>query len=1812
MGFYGHITNMQKTSMTFDRTYSNRTAMDKGAATDGVYAGRYVLIEYDNPLDATLLAGVVHFDGMLYGIPTLKQSSEYDANDPNTYLEKLEPLKVNTEATEDLLNGFLKADIVVVCSADFNLGVVSNEDGDKRIVSMSRKQYFRTATSNQSKMSYNLFYNHKDKKFQLDDSSSREAKTGCAFLEISYSPITTNSEEANSNYLINFNIDLDNYSTSRGYDSTVWQKTYADGKPKYVMIAELNSVVPVLDIAADAPTLSPVMPHFDIDNTNIYYKLHMQPSWGFRIKGANPTLTVPTLDYSGSVITTSGRDIHASSDVLEYPSDQDTQWINTIYDAEKSDYTNQYLEEISLSGTTSVKGQWKKDPQNVRGAIYFNRAGFDKNYINHSSSYPYTKRDLTINPLKDEITLTPTGFSGHMYPTHTVDGKNEVQPDVNELAVLLPSIGDTISDVWNLIYGGADVSTDEGGALKRNTVIRWEDAKKVHAKEGLRLVRDLESPIGYSYRPEEVNSVAGVINSVQDIMGMIITKYNPDDAISTLNEDYIYYHGGKYYYKKPTYTYEKIEGDVDYEKVELEGWDSKYWWVDTNHEDPDYIKEETFRPERKYVSGVKVPSGDDEAKPHDFTTSSYEPNKYYLFQQYEVPETQTPFLDSTTKAPYVRYVKSQDRVQDPNKIYYSLELTKVELEANSVFYVPNKYYAGYFYSLPKEITSEDDFEAYLADGIRLFYPISAGIGDYDFVKAVELSSGQYNQGVVPQDQWSKVKYLTLRTCALSSAEYASLKQKGQAPILFTDDTEKKNTAQNYYVMEEKYEYIDTSNPTWKDAVAQAPGVYYFIDLKKTGLTKDKILENGNLKPVYAVDSILQKENDIVLEADNIYFRKVVSLKLGTASDTSIVDILSATQVDPQPFPDNLYVYFTDKAGATPVEGYRSVSILSSEIVSAKDYSLLTLYSIERKRLAVGYEPNSYYYQMDKGELKDSVVLDNRLTPDPNAKYWPPEVINKRQLTDKEIKAGRQAGVTYYRYTEVGNTYVEHTGAFAANTKYYVSSLDSVPEIYYPNKYYYQDAATGEFLLSTGPFDPNKEYYRNPQLYILEDPNGFYEQGALWPIAQNPPAGSGIVLAKRKDSWEMRELKGFDVNFNTLHGLLLRLNKWMLQNDTLTRDEETLQGALNTLNDLINRFGTMKPGQLMMVDNTGRMAGVTYTTKQTFSAENHGGQGVTIVETEADQNGEDQWIDFDTTNDYKQPKITIKHNFTKVEDTTSASNNNTTKADTINLYTPIVDAKGHVVGKNTETVTLPFGFKTFKATNNNAETLSQETLATNSDVVAETTQDSLTLQGKNKWIELTTDATNDSITIAHRARNEMTDTTNDTVVMDDATDAGRNVLGKVLADVGYDPAGHLISRTYTNFKLPNSYQSFTDADAHMSTARNAHDTFTIKGDTWLHPLVEQNSVTFSHKAESAQTSTLTTVIMDSSENRDTFGPVVHDFEWDDAGHITAKKYISYTLPNGYQTFAVSGTEKTTATNAHDTLTIAGDDWVKPEIVQGTLTYKHINNKMGADFTALGAHTLGGQTPQFGETFNLQTYTLDANGHIVNKSTETVTIPTNISGLLLTSFNDESCKYIKTGDSLEVALTALDAAIDALQANVDANKQSAASDILALTTTIEEFQAEYDETVGEIRNEMVEGQTALLDAIDDSVAATAETLRAEIAAVSEAAAPVEGNINQETTFVYKETGDEGEEVVTTVAQAIRTLSLVDEEAIRNEQTFVYTPAVEEVSHEATQEEVDAGLATTLGEKIIDVEYVPAEELTIAQLFAKVKLLEAALKA
>ena len=47
MGFYGNITNTAKTTFSFDLIYDTRKKMDENADLDGVFLGRYVLVDYD-------------------------------------------------------------------------------------------------------------------------------------------------------------------------------------------------------------------------------------------------------------------------------------------------------------------------------------------------------------------------------------------------------------------------------------------------------------------------------------------------------------------------------------------------------------------------------------------------------------------------------------------------------------------------------------------------------------------------------------------------------------------------------------------------------------------------------------------------------------------------------------------------------------------------------------------------------------------------------------------------------------------------------------------------------------------------------------------------------------------------------------------------------------------------------------------------------------------------------------------------------------------------------------------------------------------------------------------------------------------------------------------------------------------------------------------------------------------------------------------------------------------------------------------------------------------------------------------------------------------------------------------------------------------------------------------------------------------------------------------------------------------------------------------------------------------------------------
>ncbi len=51
MGLKGNVANLAKLHFSFDKVYNNRKEMDMACAEDGVYAGRYVYVEYGEDFD---------------------------------------------------------------------------------------------------------------------------------------------------------------------------------------------------------------------------------------------------------------------------------------------------------------------------------------------------------------------------------------------------------------------------------------------------------------------------------------------------------------------------------------------------------------------------------------------------------------------------------------------------------------------------------------------------------------------------------------------------------------------------------------------------------------------------------------------------------------------------------------------------------------------------------------------------------------------------------------------------------------------------------------------------------------------------------------------------------------------------------------------------------------------------------------------------------------------------------------------------------------------------------------------------------------------------------------------------------------------------------------------------------------------------------------------------------------------------------------------------------------------------------------------------------------------------------------------------------------------------------------------------------------------------------------------------------------------------------------------------------------------------------------------------------------------------------
>lgn len=307
--------------------------MDNGCLEDGVFVGRHVLVEYDKEMSFKILYYGKYNNGSqilaLYSDDTMEEGTRV----LNINKDEVIQVKVQEPEAND-----------TTATIHFYKCLGSNNSGEP-------------------------FFEFLDIKDEVD------------------------------NYIKNYQIDKNVYglesSNFRGYDSTVWikvSKPSADGSTyelHYVQIADLNSVVPDFDVVADAPTMTPLPPHFDANtSSNLHYNLHVQTPYGFRVKEAE----------------------------ANEKSDAKTTWWTTTYN--------------SKTNTTETQSQ-----ENVNAAIYFNAAGFNPEQQSEDTG--------TANYIK----LEPSGRSGNIYEHENNQG------DIQELSISLPAIGNAVSQVYDVLKG---------------------------------------------------------------------------------------------------------------------------------------------------------------------------------------------------------------------------------------------------------------------------------------------------------------------------------------------------------------------------------------------------------------------------------------------------------------------------------------------------------------------------------------------------------------------------------------------------------------------------------------------------------------------------------------------------------------------------------------------------------------------------------------------------------------------------------------------------------------------------------------------------------------------------------------------------------------------------------------------------------------------------------------------------------------------------------------------------------------------------------------------------------------------------------------------------------------------------------------------------------------------------------------------------------------------------------------------------------------------------------------------------------------
>lgn len=1319
MGFYGSKLLGQNTTFKFDRIYPNRKTMEENRHTDGVYIGRYVLIDYGLDDDLKNPTGEVlsrHFylnpnsDSIeIYTYPDFEAINDetgekiyrlkyaesedvfydtismQDANNNFTqkyyqkdeesgkYIEVFPPFfgTGNVFVLKEPVDTYILKETIIYVYEVEKYNLISSDK-----ITDGEKVYFWKSKDESDTLGYQIYTGH----IPYQDENGNILETGYNNVDFyegvnpkkvfyycdgkddsgyGYATFKELSNSGLSNYSINYNIDLAAYTNNnggRGYDSTVWQKVFKDGEEYYINIADLNTVIPTFDITVDGPTLEPRPPHFDANSTNVYYNLHTQPSWGFRVKEAERK----PLENSYSRI----------NDETVYPSDLEVDVTDTNY-------------------WDSSNGNREDDKDypypKYAGAIYFNKAGFNSKIRSDAVT---NEKD---NGIDNSIEVTPTGQSGQKYNTH--DGTpydKEIRPDIQELSIMLPGIGNTISELWDLAYGDAEANKnyDINNEGKRNRAISWDD------ETGLRLVNRQtgENETGFTYSEEQIDTIAGCINSVHDLMGMIIDGELLKEVTETT---------------KDTVQLENAQSD----KIYYNKKDGRYW-----------IKDEFYEYSTKY----EVKDENDNAIKYSGNEDLIEAVKEYPYQSVEVYDLNGSINYYVTQGnDYLYKTKAV-----PDTSYYTINAIKEDL--NVYDWVSGKYY---YKDGTKYIKANENY-----DSTKKYYDIDEndliiwGIKDNTPIYPVELIGTEW---------------------------YVNNKSNKNINWYYIDDS-KSNENTTYYTRVDAGYQIDSTKKYFEIETSE-PGDNY-INNQPVG---NQIIGEPTEIELYSIKNEVENVNYYYkndLENDNIEYILIEDpSEIGTSSDNGLIIngktiIKVSTSLAPETkfYESNKYWYQNENLDWI------------QDISETKSKSYDKYYTVSPAKVETYlYQQNKFYYVNSEGDycldtnehmteyedaektikrvyyLKQTlhVMNDNDLLL-PKYTIWNPnaddaEVLNKVTLARKVIENGPS-----YRWVELEGF------ARTLNTIHgLIIRINHMLE--------FNDLETRENTSVMGCINQMHDIINSfadlvPEQFAVIDNYGRV-QSADFDTSQS------ITASKNKvDDNDLKDIAGDKFNEKASSKDDMR-KQWITVNIdgnvdepkiTVRHNYQAIEDTNSSLtldtieideNNIITNYNDIINLQTPLIDDMGHVVGENieaitlpsgYKTINGHVAR-HTKDSLTITG--------DLWINVPSTTDPDDIEFQITHKYPHEKDeegkvfqlTQESINLDNLKQDSFKLGIPVFDETGHIMSYGEKEIILPNSFKTVNG------------------ITANSTQGILNING-NEWITLSENTDTDTLTINHKS------------------------------------------------------------------------------------------------------------------------------------------------------------------------------------------------------------------------------------------------------------------------------------------------------------------------------------------------------------------------------------------------------------------------------------------------------------------------------